>query len=277
MSNNVVTRTGSNLMASDEELGVQAEKAMAQAMFRYTFGIVGDYQGSEGKGIGAGVGLIWRNRYLIATAKHVIEDTPPQRIYYFLPQHPLQIEESSASVDWAGCKWQVRCTLENPQISYSPTDDLAIIGLPEQLEEAGKEHFYKLGENRTTPPCGTLVGYMGYPSARAQPFGKNYAVTPCHSFGEICAPSCSYDLSREFAITYPPGTELEPRGFSGSGAWYSRPAGIVWSPSPRLAGILTNYYRQSQVLICCRIERLLWFLAETCGGFVQAGTAPAGR
>ena len=140
MPNNLVTRKGSNLMASDEKLGVLAGNAMAQAMFTYTFGIVGDYQGSEGEGLGTGVGLTWRGKYLIATAKHVIEDTPPQRIYYFLPQHALQIQESSASADWAHCKWQVRCTLDSPQISYSPADDLAVIGLPEQLEEAGLLH-----------------------------------------------------------------------------------------------------------------------------------------
>jgi hypothetical protein len=252
-------------VAAEEKLGLLAGIAMAQAMFTYTFGIVADSQGSEGKGLGTGVGLIWQGKYLIATAKHVIEDTPAQRIYYFLPQDSLQIEESSASIDWTRGKWQVRHSLENPRILYSTTDDLAVIVPPEQLEDAGKRHFYRLDEHHAAPPLNTTVGYLGYPSARAQPFRENYAATPCHSFGEICTPNCNYDLSCEFAITYSPGPDLDPRGFSGSGAWYSRSEGVVWSPQIRLAGLVTNYYRKSQVLICCRIERLTSFLAENNG------------
>jgi hypothetical protein len=103
---------------------------------------------------------------------------------------------------------------------------------------------------------------LGFPSALAQPLGKNYAASPCHSFGKICTPNCNYDLSREFAITYIPGCDLDPHGFSGSGAWYSRSEGLVWSPQIRLAGLVTNYYRESQVLICCRIGTLTSFLAE---------------
>lgn len=156
----------------------------------------------------------------------------------------------------------MRCSLENPRILCSTTDDLAAIVLPEQVEDAGKRHFYELDELHATPPINTTIGHLGYLTARAQPFGENYAATPCHSFGEICTPNCDYDLSREFAITYSPGPDLDPGGFSGSGAWYSRSEGAVWSPQIGLAGLVTNYYRESQVLICCRIERLTSFLAE---------------
>jgi len=249
-------------MIGEDKIRRQAGNAVAQAMYNYTFGIVADIEGSEGKGLGTGVGVIWQGEYLISTARHVIEGTPPHRIYYLLPQDSLQIEESSASIDWTRCKWQVRKSLENPRILYSTADDLAVIVLPEQLEDAGKRHFYGLDEHHATPPVNMHVGYLGYPSARARPIGKNYAALPCHSFGEICTPNCNYDLSREFAITYIPGPDLDPHGFSGSGAWYSSSEGTVWSPQIRLAGLVTNYYRESQVLICCRIERLTAFLTE---------------
>ncbi len=249
-------------MVAGEKLDVLAGIAVAQAMFTYTFGIVTDSQGLEGKGLGTGVGAIWRGKYVIATAKHVIEGTPPERIYYFLPQDSLQIEESSSSIDWARCKWSMRYSLESPRILSGTTDDLAVIVLPEQLQDAGKKHFYVLDEVHATPSVNTVVGYLGYPSARTQPFGENYAVTPCHAFGQIRTPTCDYDLNREFAITYTPGSELDPRGFSGSGAWQPCSEGMIWSPRIRLAGIVTNYYRNSQVLICCRIERLASFLAQ---------------
>lgn len=84
-------------MAAEREIGWLAGNAMAQAMYPYTFGIVSDYNGVEGRGLGTGVGIVWRGNFLIATAKHVIEDTAPQRLYYLLPQQTLQIPESSAS------------------------------------------------------------------------------------------------------------------------------------------------------------------------------------
>jgi hypothetical protein len=234
---------------------------MAHAMYRYTFGIVSDYRGMEGRGLGTGVGIAWRGSFVIATAKHVIEDTAPQRLYYFLPGDRLQIPESQASADWTQVRCQLRFTLENPRILYGD-GDLAVILLPEQPSHAGKTHFYGLEENQTTPPIGTNLGYFGYPAAAAVPVGKNYAARPSHGFGEICAPSCQYDTQKEFAVRYEPGDELDPHGFSGSGTWYSRSTGKVWSPEACLAGIVTSYYRISRVLICGRIEILTSFLAE---------------
>jgi hypothetical protein len=74
---------------------------MGQAMYPYTFGIISDYKGMEGRGLGTGVGVVWRGKFLIATAKHVIEDTASQRLYYLLPHDSVQIPESSASADWS--------------------------------------------------------------------------------------------------------------------------------------------------------------------------------
>ncbi len=50
-------------------------------MYTRTFGVVSNAEGMEGKGLGTGVSVIWRGKYLIATAKHVVKDTSPERIY----------------------------------------------------------------------------------------------------------------------------------------------------------------------------------------------------
>jgi hypothetical protein len=105
------------------------------------------------------------------------------------------------------------------------------------------------------------MGYLGYPAAAAHPVGRNYAAMPSHGFGKICLSSCRYDLDTEFAVEYVPGDELDPHGFSGSGVWHSRSTGKVWSPQISLAGLVTSYYRTSQVLICCRVETLVGFLS----------------
>jgi hypothetical protein len=62
-------------------VGRPAGNAMAHLMYPYTFGIVSDFQGVERRGLGTGVGVRWREKFLVATARHVIKDTPPQRVY----------------------------------------------------------------------------------------------------------------------------------------------------------------------------------------------------
>jgi hypothetical protein len=247
-------------MPDDLKVGRAAGQAMAHAMYRHTFGIVSDYQGMEGRGLGTGVGVVWRGTFMIATAKHAIADTAPQKLYYLLPGGTLEIPESQASIDWSKVRYQLRFILEKPRVLYA-SGDVAVILLPEQPTPAGKSHLYELEENQTTPAVDTNVGFLGYPAAAALPVGANYAAMPSHAFGKICAPGCEYDAGREFAVRYEPGDDLDPHGFSGSGVWYSRSTGKVWSPQICLAGIVTHYYRVSQVLICARIETLTAFLA----------------
>jgi hypothetical protein len=235
---------------------------MAQAMYPYTFGIVSDFQGMEGTGLGTGVGVVWRGTYLIATAKHVVEDSPSQRVYYLLPQETLRVGEPSAPLDRTQVSWQPRCTLENPRILLGD-GDFAVILLPEQQEPAASKHYYSLEESQATPALGATVGYMGYPIASRQPLGMNYGALPSYAFGDIyCIAGSKYDTRREFAVGYEPGDDLDPHGFSGSGVWHSGSVGEIWSPQISLAGLVTSYYRRSRVLICCRIQVLISFLKE---------------
>jgi hypothetical protein len=247
-------------MENSFEVPRLAGAAMAQAMYPYTFGIVTDYDGMEGRGLGTGVGVVWRGTFLIATARHVIADTTPQRVYYLLPQQNLQIPESSASSDWSQVKYGLRCVLETPRILYGDPD-LAAILVPQQTEPTAAHHFYGLEGNEGTPLAGANVGYFGYPAAAAKPVGRNYAAMPSYGFGKICLPKCQYDPDTEFAVEYAPRDELDPHGFSGSGVWHSLSSGKVWSPRISLAGLITSYYRASQILCCCRVERLISFLS----------------
>jgi hypothetical protein len=98
---------------------------MAYAMFAYTFGIVSDINGVEGKGLGTGVGVLWRGTYLILTAKHVVEDTPPHRICFFLPEGALLIPGSAASIDWTNVRSRRPYTLEKPEVVFAAGTDAA--------------------------------------------------------------------------------------------------------------------------------------------------------
>jgi hypothetical protein len=73
-------------MVSDLRLEYLAGHAMAQAMFPFTFGMLGDARGGrEGGGLGTGIGVRWRETLLILTAGHTIQSTPYDRMYFFCP------------------------------------------------------------------------------------------------------------------------------------------------------------------------------------------------
>jgi len=80
----------------DHHISEAATEALSNAMYRYTFGIVGHgLRGAEGQGLGTGVGMFWENTYMIVTAAHTIEITPYEQLYFLLPDESLQFQGSS--------------------------------------------------------------------------------------------------------------------------------------------------------------------------------------
>jgi hypothetical protein len=139
-------------------------------------------------------------------------------------------------------------------------EDLAAVVIPDQEPATKLSHFYIVDEAHLSPAVGTEVGYLGYPRARAEPFGESFLVSSYHEFGSICVGQSAHDLNHEFLVTYRPGDDLDPQGFSGSGVWYSGSTGLVWSPQIRLAGLITRYDGAHQVLTAYRVEQLVDFL-----------------
>jgi hypothetical protein len=251
-------------MTDDFTIQRTAGYAMAHAMSRFTFGIVGDAGGREGRSLGTGVGLLWGGSSLILTAAHTLETTPYERLYFFLPVNELQIADSAASVNWTQVRFQNRQQVENPQVLLGD-DDLAAILIPDQPREITERHFYSLDADHQTPGIGTEVGYMGYPGARAQPIGKNFGANLFADFGDIC--QGSGHTQSEFIVRYRPGSDPDPHGLSGSGIWQSCSTGKVWTPQIALAGLVTKYVPGEQVLVCYRVETIIDFLKGQAAWF----------
>lgn len=252
-------------MTNDFAIERAAGNAMMHAMSRFTFGIVGDANGLEGRGLGTGVGLVWEGKNLILTAAHTLETTPYERMYFFLPVAELQVTDSAASVSWSEVGFQVRQQLEKPQVLLGE-DDLAAILVPDQPKETTERHFYSLDEDHFTPGTGTEVGYLGYPGARSQQVGKNYSASLFGDFGDICEASRGLSQS-EFFVPYRPGSDPDPHGLSGSGVWHSRSAGKIWVPQIALAGLVTKYDAENQLLVCYRVETIVEFLKSHAAWF----------
>jgi hypothetical protein len=156
-------------------------------------------------------------------------------------------------------KFQYRWQLASSKVLLGD-EDLAAIMIPDQEQATKLNHFYSIDEAHRTPAVGTEVGYLGYPRAKVEPLGENFLVSPCHEFGNICVGQTAHDPNQELLVTYRPGDDLDPHGFSGSGVWYSGSTGIVWSPQIRLAGLITRYDGAHQVLTAYRVEQLVDFL-----------------
>jgi hypothetical protein len=238
-----------------------AGQAVAHAVAPYTFGIIqNDRVGSEGREIGTGFGVRWKENFLILTAAHTLQQTPDEMLYYLLP--PLK---GLQMVDSANVVWQERVQLENPRILLSddtPNDDLAAIILPAQPPAIGEAHFYKLDESHVSPNLGCEVLFLGYPGVRAKKIGDNYVAMLYYDCGETCAgvPDEDYDPGVHLLVGHPSAEDVDPHGLSGSGIWCSRSTGPVWSPNVRLAGLVTHYFADRKALRGYRVEAVLGFL-----------------
>jgi hypothetical protein len=231
---------------------------MAQAMFRYTFGIVGDAKfGVEGRGLGTGVGVMWRDCHLVLTAAHTVETTPYERLYFFLPGDTLVFRDGP--IELGKLTIQKRLQLDAPEVVIDENKDIAAILVPPQRVETSQNHFFRLVETNTSPEPGTQAGYLGYPATCVQPMGANFVASPYSNFGEVTPVVETGHSATRILIRYEPA-DLDPHGLSGSGIWHSHSTSVVWSPQPVLSGLVTDYDEQAQALVAYKVEALIQFL-----------------
>jgi len=248
--------------AQTQLAGMEAATAMAYAMYPYTFGIVqDDGHGSEGRDIGTGIGIKWKKCHLILTAAHTVQQTPEDRLYFFLPSDELQIGETLSDANPDRVQFRERVMLAKPRILLGD-HDLAAVLLPEQTKETSERHFYELDGEHSSPEVGAPTAVMGYPAARMLALAENYVATPYHDCGSVAPLPADEDQSDRIAVTYSSSEDVDPSGLSGSGIWCAKPPGTIWAPRLRLAGLVSHYDGSSNTLIGYRVEVLASFLSE---------------
>lgn len=254
-----------------DRLGREAFKALANAMYCYTFGIVGDgHSGDEKEGLGTGVGVAWQGHNLILTAAHTLEATPPERLYFFPPMGALVLFDSPTEVDRKLVRFQKLHQLDNPDILLgSNGEDLAAVMVPEQLNGAG-HHFYAINDAARSPAPETSAGFLGYPDCRKQPIGRNFSAGPYTDWGDVVHVPQPLNGACQLTVDYAPGRQqgfdkVDPHGLSGSGVWVqkAKPEGrALWVPEVELVGIVTEYWDQQQVLACYAMEAIISFFRQ---------------
>jgi len=239
-----------------------ATEALANAMYRYTFGIVG-VGGSGSQSLGTGVGVFWKGTYLILTAAHTMEAVPYERLHFLLPNEGVHFEGSSVAAQSFPVTIRKRLQLENPHSLLADNgEDIAAFVLEVQVYEQGQRHFYPLNTSHVTPSVAKQVGILGYPGATRLPVGQNFMATPYVSFGEIIDVPSGYDPNSRIAIRYPTAQSVDPHGLSGCGLWVTeqKSAEELWTPALSLVGLVTDWLVQPQLLIGYRVEELVKFL-----------------
>src|SRR5271157_2314103 len=103
------------LMDIERQLNEAATEALANAMYKYTFGIIGDAKGgAPRRSLGTGVGVYWQGCYLIVTAAHTMEGTPDERVSFLLPHESLAVESAGVSTERRPLRIRKAFQLENP-------------------------------------------------------------------------------------------------------------------------------------------------------------------
>jgi hypothetical protein len=126
-----------------------------------------------------------------------------------VPSETLVFADSLQQADRSKLRVKMRGQFETHQLVVSKDYDLAAVVVPAQDEETTQAHFYQFAGRRTIPRIGSVVGFSGYPSARAQRLDANYAVFPFCEIGDICNEQVEYDSKTEMLVRYYWGGEVD--------------------------------------------------------------------
>lgn len=205
--------------------------ALQESLSWSTVGIVADYQGHEGQGIGTGTAIRYAGRKMILTAEHVIKDTPTERLYFFFrPEGNLNYAEFGEIRDIRGIATsllKLRERISIARIVFSQEYDLAAILVDGDPDQKHSVRFFDVKDDSVTPPADTVALIKGYPAdtTRQMERSDDFAMFPSMEMTAILpSPDSLDDFDPALHFVMPCSiAQVEgrsPRGFSGGGVWY---------------------------------------------------------
>jgi hypothetical protein len=265
-------------------LSIEENKAFHEKAWSHVVGIVNlkeqidENKRERWEGIGTGGAYRWRDKRIVLTAKHVLEDAGVSDVA-FLPrtgsslgwEHPGKISGISARVggivqEIVGCPWE----------------DLAALILNDEAASRLNVDFCELPRrfsSDTTVSTDGSVLIIGFPMdqafevSRARTPGRTTVSLgcPCESFWAkiVREPErtldSSYHPEHHLLIRFEPASQgLRPHGYSGATVWCDRQStGGVWTAEPLLLGIQTHAYVKSGLVRAVRASAIKRFLEES--------------
>lgn len=238
-------------------------EAIEEAVAWHTVGIVAD----KGQSIGTGSAILWRNHPLILTARHVIETSPDNDLWFhFRDPGTMKRAPIEELPNYRDVRYKHKTRISIVRRCSSANVDLAALEVHQSVENEHSVQFFALPEESVTPAPGTIITMRGYPSDLKRIVVPGIAA----SFAMIQWSRIQdrphferFDPALEFLTKFVAADKgKRAYGYSGAGAWFNRPTDAVWHPSPALAGVCTAYFPRRKLLSILRIEHVTRFLNE---------------
>jgi hypothetical protein len=259
------------------ELEKQAGHAIRERLSCFT--VVVDVSTREEPIWGTGSLIKFNNRYFILTCRHVVTKEYPNEELGVL-FYPGGTSKYSSKEKIKGMSLS-ELTKAVPNKSYRQKvnvinrfysdvrDDLVLLELAPSSEQVSKNEFYDLSKHGIRFPEPNQGIYLtGFSEELARNLGGKkvgalpYFETTILSSKEVGLED--FDSQREYLVDYPTDEySVEPRGLSGCGVWVRLPSGKdnIWTPNVYLAGVQKAVYRNSQVLVVTKAERILQLIS----------------
>ena len=138
-----------------------AADAIEEAIAWQTACIVSD----DGKFIGTCTLIRWRQRELILTARHVVQDCSKEGIrFHFRPEGTMKRAPISELHSHPEVRYRQKVRVEIAAKHIARSFDLAALELSGVLPPEHLARFFELSDRESTPEIGTPVALRGYPS-----------------------------------------------------------------------------------------------------------------
>jgi hypothetical protein len=248
--------------------------AIEEAIAWSLVGIVNGSGDELWQGIGTGTLVRWRDRHLLLTADHVINDTDPADLRFFLRSDaPIVRTSRSELLALRGVPAETLRPFEQLDLGGIHRDtklDLAVLEVDEGIQEKHQVRFAELEEKAASPPEGSTVVIVGFPHDTSRVNHQNERVIFTHvEWSDIQPPRtglAEFDPSHHLLVDYDLAAvfpQAHPAGLSGSAVWH-QPAqkGPLWRPIPTIAGVTLAYYEKSRLLKAAKRETVESFLVS---------------
>jgi len=150
----------SRLTPSQIDLINREGEAIEEAVAWHTVGLVAE----QGQAIGTGSAILWRQRPLILTARHVVEGSADNDIWFYfrdegtMKRSPIDELPNRRDVEY---KSKVRIKIVGRCCSEKV--ELAALEIERSIKGEHPVHFFELAEDSATPPSGTIINMRGVP------------------------------------------------------------------------------------------------------------------
>lgn len=110
-----------------------------------------------------------QRKSLILTARHVIETSPDEDIwFYFRHEGTMKRAPVAELANRLDVAYKAKVRIKIVSRCYSQKPDLAVLEVERSIDHEHRVRFFELAEDSATPPSETVITMRGYPSGQSR-------------------------------------------------------------------------------------------------------------